>query len=173
MNWRRLGMPLGLRVVRAARWYPQPWLTREMDLPSTALCDLLDEKSNSISIWLINDDRSNFERVIAALAANRNQVANLDYALFDIERLAALRISSQMEHGDTADSTVNMSFHLNLTRLTARNVFFLAREIHKFGDPVRIRRQDVQKYIEAALSRNELDRSKIDPGLLRKVTQKP
>jgi hypothetical protein len=165
-------MPLGLRVVRKARWLREDWLLRNRDIPSAALGDLLDDR-NAISIYLISEDQSNFQRVIAAHAATRDHVVNLDYALFDLATLSSLRIAMEHENGTTADDTVNRDFHRNLVRLSARSVFFLAQTIHSFGEPVRINHKDVLNHIMDALDSNYLDPSKIKASILQAVAAKP
>jgi hypothetical protein len=162
-------MPLGLRLVKVSRWFRESWLTRDSDIPSNALFDLIEDKNNSISIWVIEDDKSNFKRVIAALAANRDNIVNIDYALFDINILTLLHIKYQEEDGGTPDQIVNQSFHLNLIELTARQAFVLAREIHKCGEPARINHKDVQQYIKDCLLAKFLDRSKINMNILDKI----
>jgi hypothetical protein len=77
-------MPLILRKIRKARWYQYdrsdfPWLLEE-DIPADPLGDLA-TNDNELSVWQINDDKSNLPRVAAALAANCDDISNLDYAL--------------------------------------------------------------------------------------------
>ena len=154
-------MTLGLRVVRQSHWYREAWLTRKPDIPSTALLDVLDEKSTAISIWIIEKDLSNFERVVAALAANRDRVSNFDYALFDMRVLRFLRIQSKPEAGNTPDAIVNQKYHANLTEMTAAKTFCLAQAMHRYGEPVRIGQKVIAQYIRNAIASNTLDRQKI------------
>lgn len=63
-------MPLILRKIEKGRWNsdPQavPWLPPG-EVQAQALLDLA-PKDNGLSVWLIEEDRSNLDRVVAALA---------------------------------------------------------------------------------------------------------
>ena len=68
-------MPLFLRIIRKAKWYKNeqvPWLP-EGELQADTLTDL-STKSNELSVWHIEDDRSNLEQVVTALAAGRDHL---------------------------------------------------------------------------------------------------
>lgn len=81
-------MPLILRMISKGKWLPEPnlpWL-KEDELQADVFHELKTGE-NTLSVWSIADDRSNLERVVAALAANRNRVSNFDYALISQERL--------------------------------------------------------------------------------------
>jgi hypothetical protein len=72
-------MPFILRTIRKDRWYrieDVPWL-EEGDIHADPLADL-NTKANELSVWLIEDDRSNLNRVVSALAATRTHISNLD-----------------------------------------------------------------------------------------------
>ncbi len=85
-------MPFILRAIRKNRWLDydkpeRPHLSDE-DIKMGPLADLRVDDNSQLSVWRITDDRSNFRRVVAALAANRDYPANLDYILLDQQVLS-------------------------------------------------------------------------------------
>ncbi len=82
-----------MRVVRQARWYKYPeldWLP-DGGLQADALGDL-QTSGNALSVYRVENETDR-ERVIVALAANRDNLANLDYAIFDDAGLASIGIA--------------------------------------------------------------------------------
>lgn len=93
-------MPLVLRKIRKSKWYKTErvsWL-EEGQLQADALADLK-TTNNELSVWHIEDDKSNLEEVVAALAANCDDVSNLDYALFDQQLLSEIDIRIKATKG--------------------------------------------------------------------------
>ena len=79
-------MPFVLRKIRKSKWWKHPgvpWLAHS-DLQADALGDL-QTSSNQLSVYHIEDDKSNLEQIVTALAASRDTIANLDYALLDLQ----------------------------------------------------------------------------------------
>ena len=86
-------MPFILRTIRKSKWYKHervPWLV-EGELQADALGDLR-TSDNELSVWLVEDDESNLEQVVTALAVTRQRISNVDYALFDLQFLSELNI---------------------------------------------------------------------------------
>lgn len=121
-------MPLALRVVRQPRWYQQPaliWLERG-DVPADPLADL-NTTENKLSIYKIEDDKSNLIRVISAYAANRNY-NKLDYILFDWNTFEKTNIRLEKTPGNTPDEFVN-DFHYSLIDLSGLQMISLTKTI--------------------------------------------
>lgn len=51
-------------------------------------------KDNRLSVWRIDEDRGNLHRVVAALAAGRDFLDKLDYAVIDLQALDSLGIQA-------------------------------------------------------------------------------
>ena len=82
-----------MRVVRQARWYKYPeldWLP-DGGLQGDALGDL-QTGGNDLSVYRVENETGR-ERVIVALAANLDNLANLDYAIFDDAGLASIGVA--------------------------------------------------------------------------------
>lgn len=92
-------MPFVFRKLdRKARFYRVKW-TGTDDVQADALREFR-TKGNALSIWLIDDSLSNLERVIAAVAAGRDRLCNLDYALIDRTLLDELDIQVRSQEGE-------------------------------------------------------------------------
>jgi hypothetical protein len=78
------------RKIKKNRWY---WDTDSVektadDFPADVFCDL-QTRNNTLSVYLVDQDESNLDRVIAAFAANGDRPDVLDFALVQVERLSA------------------------------------------------------------------------------------
>jgi hypothetical protein len=101
-------MPLMLRKIRKARWYQHnqadfPWLLDE-DIPADPLGDLV-TNDNELSVWQINDDKSNLHRIAAALAANSDDISNLDAEIKRIPEKEILHLLEQAVVAGQIDRT--------------------------------------------------------------------
>lgn len=116
-------MPLFLRMIKGSRWYPPEdtfWLA-DGEIQAEPLADLA-TRENTLSVFQISDNESNLERVIAAMAAQRDDLRHFEYALFDQQIIADLNIKVQKAPGDTKDGIVN-EWHYDLTELSAQKLF--------------------------------------------------
>jgi hypothetical protein len=142
----------------------------EGDLQADALADLRTE-DNQLSVWQIEDDESNLGRVVTALAAGREYIANFDYALVDANLVDTLQVPINNEPGHTPDSEANQRWHRNLTQLTHRQLFDLADLICRQGRVERIQHHQVKESLKRALDSNQLDYQKMGPELLSKLRE--
>src|SRR5215510_4864620 len=97
-----------LRKIRKTRWYRTEsfdWLPNG-ELPADPLSDL-GTKSNELSVYHVAADESNLDRIIASLAANVDQLAHVDFALFDESVISELGIKIKPSKGDLPDDQVN------------------------------------------------------------------
>ena len=110
-----------MRTTRQARWLKYPdleWLSQD-DIQSDALLDLRTE-DNKLSVYKVENE-ADTERVIIALAATRENLSNLDYAVFEDSTLASTDITISQQNGETPDAEVN-KLHYDLTNLTVRKL---------------------------------------------------
>jgi hypothetical protein len=154
-------VPFFLRKIRKARWYKNPdvpWLT-EGELQADALGDLL-TSSNQLSVWHIEDNRSNLERTIAALAANVTDISNFDYALFDQQLVYEIGIKVESTKGASPDEEVN-SWHCDLIEVSASKLIELAKAIQTKAEIRRIQVQDIIQLVAEGISSGRIDRTKM------------
>lgn len=98
------------------------------DIPADPLGDFANTTGNSLSVWLVDEDKTNFSRVVTAMAANRERVDKFDYVLFREELLDTVGIKVAESKGDTPDAEAN-EFHRNLVELSASKVVALTKNV--------------------------------------------
>ena len=142
-------MPLLLREIRRSRWYTQGWL-EPGHAPADSLWDLLTE-GNVLSCWLVQDDRGNFERVVAAISSKGERPENFDYALVPLDAVQDARIRVERTDSDTFDDEANHNWHVHLPELTAAKVSELARLIMPSDRRGRIPHKQVAGWMKQAV----------------------
>lgn len=157
-------MPFVLRGVRQNRWivdsndHLELWLGTG-DFPADPLADLLTDK-NKLSVYRIEDNQSNLERVIVALAATRANLSNYDYILLDISVLSRINVKYNFVAGTTPDSEVN-TWHIDLIELSASKLFDLAEVVWNERKIGRKLPKDLMKWTTNSILQGYLDRTKI------------
>lgn len=109
------------------------WLGPD-DVPADVLSDLKTE-DNGLSLWVIDEARTNLDAVIAAVAANRQNFDRFDFALFDQARVTAAGFQLHQTQGVSKDPNANVARHVDIEQLTGYRVARLARVIY---DPATI-----------------------------------
>ena len=160
-------MPLLLRTIRKARWYQVSWLP-ESESQADALLDLT-TLDNKLSVWHIEDNRSNLNRVVAALAAKRENIVNLDYVLFDLQAILDMNISLHSTKGDVPDDEVSNSWHRDLSDLSAKSIVDIARTLQKNGERVRKHHGEVKELIKEAVEYERVSNAKLKPSVQAKI----
>jgi len=150
-------MPLLLRVISKAKWYKEnlPWLM-ENDLQADALTDLRTD-NNKLSLYHIEDDKSNLERIITALASTRQRPDKLDYVLLELPILENAGFRIESTRGKTPDDAVNL-WHRDMIELSATKVLSLAQIIAN-ADKNRILEKQVGQLLVSAASSGRLKRT--------------
>ena len=144
-------MALILRIIRKSRWYSKPdWLS-EGDLQADALGDLI-TKNNELSVWHINDDRSNLDPIIAALASKRDVLSNFDFALFDKNILEQNRLKFKKTSGISLDAEANELWHLDLYELSASKVIKLAIAIANNSELKRVSEREIKNILANSMA---------------------
>lgn len=162
-------MPLILRTIRKSKWYKNnnvAWL-KQGEIQADALGDLL-TKNNTLSVWLVEDDQSNIEQIVTALAASRDTISNLDYAIFQIDLLANANIKIENNEGATPYEKANR-FHRDLVELTATKLINLAETILVNSQIERISEKKIGNLLETAVQNREIDKKKLRPGIANKL----
>ncbi len=124
-------MTVVLRLIRQSRWDSPgklDWLA-EGDIPADPMADFANTSDNSVSVWLVDNDNHDLDRVVAALAASREKADKLDYLLFTQDHLAAVEVQVRTTSGNTPDKYVN-GHHRDLARLSAAKVLALTKRLH-------------------------------------------
>ena len=164
-------MPYVLRIISKSRWYEDPgdfpWLVQG-DVQADALSDLR-TKGNILSVWRIDDAKSNLEDVIAALAAMRDELDKLDYALIDVETVEKIGINLKSTPGDSLDPEVN-KWHIDMVTLSGTNLLSLAHAIHEPRvEKARVLAKEIKSLLLARISAGTLDPSGMKAPVRRKL----
>ena len=162
-------MPLLLRAIRKSRWNKDnfPWLTQG-DIQADLLGDLV-TSNNTLSVWLVQDDKSNLNEVITALASNRNTISNLDYTIFDISLLENINIRLEVNEGNTPHDKANR-WHRDLIELTANNIVNLAESLLINSCIERVLEKKILNLIKDAVANGQIDKGKLNSGINNKVS---
>ena len=140
------------------------WLP-ENEIQSDALGDL-QTRANKLSVFRIETE-DDTERVAIALAANRDNLANLDYAIFEDTTLVPAGISILQQEGETPDPEAN-KLHYDLTNLTVRELGLLAQAVAA-GEHSRKLPKDVKAGLQRGIQSGDLDQGRLKPQLLQKI----
>lgn len=164
-------MPLILRKIRKARWHKYEasvfsWLGND-DMPADPLGDLA-TNNNTLSVWQIDDNKSNLLQVAVALAANCDDLSNLDYALLDLQFLAD-KITLQPSHGNSPHETANQNWHCDLVQLSALKLVALAEAIFKHAEIKRIAEKEILNLLAQAVASGQIERAKLSDKVRAKV----
>lgn len=109
-------------------------------------------------MYLVNDDQSDLERIISALAANSMSLDAVDYIMMDVRELDALDIETEETQGRTPDSVVN-TCHLDLLNLTDSQLDRLAHAFRDKGESDRYAKKDLKQMILEAFRVGNIDRN--------------
>ena len=163
-------MPLLLRTINQNKWHVrdiQPWLDQG-EIPADPLTSLTTTK-NALSVYTVEDDRSNLERIITALAANRGKLDKVDYLLFDPEILSTVGIEAMETQGKTRDSEVNR-WHLDLVEISGSKLLALVTAILRNGfETERLLPGKVSEQIRQAVDSGHIPRDKLPSKLQEDV----
>ena len=166
-------MPLLLREVNNIRWWDsqrnlgEEWL-KEGELRSDALKSLR-SKDNKVSVFLIEDDASNLDRILAAFAAGRQELNDVDFAIVDFEDVKPLGLELRDDDADTPDSTVN-AWHRDIVHLSATKVLALANHLQIKAHFCRRRGKHIHKLIKEGIAAGHIDKGLMRTELLKELT---
>ncbi len=139
------------------RWQTDlPWLPVG-ELQAAALLDLR-FSNNKLSIWKIEDDSSNLDRVITALAASKGKMSieNVDYVILSQVVLDGLSLNIEKSPGGTLDGIANKEWHYDIIKLTASKVLAIAQRIKE--EPIKRKREvEIKRLIVKAIKEKQID----------------
>lgn len=127
-----------LRVVDGARWDFVDEVTdwAQVVLPAAPFGDLRGSPSNKLSVWVVEEDRSNLERIIAGMAATRGNIEKFDGRLVDEAAVLALGIDIQKSSGSSRDREANRNWHADLIQMDLRKLEAFALLLAQHGTPL-------------------------------------
>lgn len=163
-------MPLLLRTLRKNKFVRelQPAWVAIDDVQADALKDL-ESSENQLSFWLLDDALSDLDRLLAGLAANRDQLANVDFAVIPLEMIIQLGIRIEENPGDCLDPQMSL-LHRDLSQLTARQVAELAKAISLHAQLERRSKAQVRSLLLDSIAAGYLDVTAMKEGIAGKLS---
>ncbi len=156
-----------LRSIRQSRWSRPQWLdSSRNEVQADALKDLT-TRENQISVYRVGSERD-IDRITIALAATRDNLQNVDYAVFDDAEFQDIGIRIKQSSGATPDSRVNRLHH-DISNLTVRQVCALAAIIAN-GKIDRRPRSKIRIGMQRAIERGDLDREVMKESILSRLS---
>ena len=162
-------MPFLLRGPSDRRgWDPRPWVP-EGDIPAGPFYDFRPSPTSQLSVWVVQDDQSNLNRIVAALAAGRDHVDKFDYVLVDEREAADLRVRMELREERCADQAASALWHRNMLELTATQLNGLVRCVFAARRTGRVQEPDVEALIRGGVVAGQIDRARVHPKLLESL----
>ena len=159
-------MPLYLVRITKRRWerdfQESPWLVPNL-ISADVYADVKVTKGD-LSIWHIEDDRSNLNDVITALAVNRQLLAPLDYGLFPQNVIVDSHLTLVHTAGDTPLADAN-HWHRDLTELTVDKLTDFIKTIFDIMEKNRVQQRVVKQLITSAAAANRIDISQVEESM--------
>ena len=152
-----------VRRISKKIWFDKKLIAELGGVPSDAFMGFR-TSSNVLSIYYFDDDIP-LPRVLAALAATRDHLQELDFAEFPDSLLDDHNIKRELVAGETPDTAVNAK-HVNLTNLTTDQVCGLVAGIAEKGEVRRLSKSLVRREIEVGLEKSFLQRGAMNVQLL-------
>ena len=163
-------MPFLLRKIRKSRWYrtARPsWLAAGC-LQADPLADL-GTQENKLSLWHVDDSKSNLDEVIVALATNLEHTSDIGYALIDPQLLSKSGFQIQSSPGRTKHQTAGACWHYDVIELSARRLVELAKLVMEHGETGRYSENTVIRLLEQATRKRVINREDLEPDVAKKI----
>ena len=159
-------MPSFLRSIRQSRWKKPEWLDPGSgEIKADALLDL-QTSNNLLSVYRVESEHD-INRITVALAATRDNLQNVGYAVFDDREFQNTGIAIVPSPGKTPDCRVN-ELHHDIGALTVGQTAALAAIIIK-GELGRRLLSAIRSDMKQAIKSGVLDDTAIKEQILRKL----
>ncbi len=167
-------MSFVFRSIGNKHWYSDNQLDFNEWLPEGELvADTLKElrtTRGALSVYKVDSNKQNFDRVISAYACTRNSLKDIDYVLLPLEVIEAT-FDISATPGQTADDEVNI-MHLDIIHLSASKLLILARIFQEHHSSMyRIRKKHITSKIRNSLEQEHLVFSRINIALQSKFSE--
>lgn len=164
--------PLLFKGVNKRRWDwtvdSYPWLPAG-EYPAAPFSDFRVSECED-SVWHVDENGSNLLRLVAALAARRQNREKFDYVVVETSLVRGLGISIKETTGNSADPDANAKWHRDLVELTGSRLLAWIQAIHDHGEFCRVSEKRVVELLVSGMGSGQLDKSRIDPKLLASLT---
>ena len=124
--------------------------------------------SNTLSVWLVEDNNSNLDEIIVALAVCGDTISNFDYTLINTNLLSSTNIKVEVKEGLTPYSRAN-KWHRDLVELTTYKLFKLAEAVFEHSPRERVQEKKILTMVKDAVQNRYIDRANLKPGIIKKL----
>ena len=140
------------------------------DIAADPITDL-NTRENELSIYLIQDELTELDRCLSALAAERMNLQDLDYILFDKDIIDQLLLEINNVEGNLKDHEIN-KLHRNIIKLSAKKLISLSKKIMEKCQRKRILEEDVARIIVKSINNNWIKKNSLSKSLLSEIESK-
>lgn len=167
-------MPPVLRITRSKLLWEEDselksWLVPG-DFPADPVTDLR-TKDNSLSIWILSDDKKELNRCLSAFAAEKNRVDKIEYFLFDDTLIEKLNLKIHIEESNLKDKEMNL-LHRNIIELSINSLITLTKNIFANCEPGRILKNDVGELIKESIVNGWINKSSLNRDIIHDLEDK-
>ena len=157
------------KLSQKRHWDGTQWLEPHETQADAAKCLMTSE--NRLSIFVLDAPDDQTERVIAALAVTRDNMAHLALAIVLADILARCGIQRDSAQGQTPDSEVN-DWHENLIELTVEKIARLAAAIKSEGKIMRYNMKKMGVAIQQSLDANYIGTERINGSMVQSLRKR-
>jgi hypothetical protein len=161
-----------LRKVDKRRWDWSPgtidWVPYG-DIPAAPLADFNTSFDSQISVWYVESDKSNLERIIAGIAAGRQTTEKFDYVLFPEEVLMQAGVVVKTTAGASRDKDANENWHRDLVEVSATKLVKLVELVGRAGKINRSSEREVISLIRKSVEGGSIEKRGLHENLSRRV----
>ena len=161
-------MPLLIKLDNKRMWDRPAWLPAG-EVPAEAVQDFRAD-GNELSAWYVEPDRSNLDRVLTAIAANREHFEKLDYAVFDDAVVSHCGITIRTTPGQLPDEHASRTWHRDLIELSGRKLVTLAESIASGSPAERKPLPKIKELLTSAARDGHIKRELMKDELAAKLT---
>ncbi len=136
--------------------------------PADALQDVSTDE-NALSVWEAGEDSASFDRVVAAIASNREYLQKIDFLVFDSTLVKDLGLKMERKPGETLDEYANASWHFDLIHLSVSDLSCLANAMFANANIKRLYEKDLVRLLRTSIGNGHIDGDKLKPSVKSKV----
>lgn len=142
------------------------------DIPSAPLACFNSSHDSKISVWYVEKDGSNLDRIIAGMAAGRQNADKFDYVLFPEDLLSEAGVQEEDAPGKSKDQDANAKWHRNLVEVSAKKLVTLVELVGRHGEISRRSEREVISLIRDSIDRGSIEKQGLHEYLIKRVLQK-
>ena len=139
------------------------------DIPSAPLGCFNTSPDSKISVWYVENDKSNLERIIAGIAAGRQNAEKFDYVLFPDNLLSEAEVKSEEAPGKSKDENSNAKWHRDLIEISATKLVKLVELVSRQGEIKRSSEREVISLIRKSLDNGAIQKTGLHEYLSRRL----